>query len=723
VIRMMSWVCLAGRRGANPVSRGFGQRRSLFTGTPKKFDKILIANRGEIACRVMKTAKAMGIKTVAVHSEIDMYAKHVLMADEAVNIGPAPSSQSYLLMDKIVDACLATGAQAVHPGYGFLSENRDFVAKLDQNNITFIGPNTDAIWMMGDKIESKKIAKDAGVNIIPGFLGEIKTVEEALEIVKELGYPVILKASAGGGGKGMRVAWNEQEVREGFEHSKKEAKASFGDDRLLIERFVNHPRHIEVQVLCDKHGNCLYLNERECSIQRRNQKVIEEAPSPFLTPELRKAMGEQAVALCRRVGYDSAGTCEMMVDGDRNFYFLEMNTRLQVEHPITEMITGVDIVEQMIRVAQGEKLSLTQSDIGVHGWAMEARVYAEDPVRGFLPSIGRLSTYVEPPAGKDAADNEVRVDSGILEGSQITTFYDPLISKVITHGATRDAAITTMCDALDNYTIRGLNHNVAFLRDVMTNKKFLSGSFTTAFIPEEYSKGFRGHVLTADEKSNLIGLSAALHELRQIRNQSISKPTEDEFNDPVHRYVVQDHEGESHNVVVEVSASAKTFTVGIESKTDESEETFLQVSLEDYYIDNDMIYAIINSVEITAQLIKITDLGFHIQYLGTIYPVQVLSVTEAQYYVHMKENEASEDANILRSPMAGTLISLNVKVGDKVFPSQELCTVEAMKMHNALKATNPGIVKAIKHKVGDGVLLDDVLIEFDEVPKEDPNKK
>jgi len=705
----MSSLLLFHRRASSALR--FGGRRLYSAGkSTKKFDKILIANRGEIACRIMKSAQKMGIKTVAVHSEIDMYAKHVLMADEAVNIGPAPSNQSYLCVDKIIKACLDTGAQAVHPGYGFLSENQAFVAALEANNITFIGPPSSAIYAMGDKIESKKIAKQAGVHIIPGFEGEVESIESACEIASLIGYPVMIKASAGGGGKGMRVAHNDEEVAEGFRLSKQEAKAAFGDDRLLIEKFVENPRHIEIQVLCDSHGNCLYLNERECSIQRRNQKVVEEAPSPFLTPEVRKMMGEQAVALCKRVGYVSAGTCEMMVDGDRNFYFLEMNTRLQVEHPITEYITGVDLVEWMIRIAQGEKLTLQQSDIGIHGWAVEARVYAEDPLRGFLPSIGKLTTYQEPVSEND----EIRVDSGILEGSEISVYYDPLIAKVVTHGPTRQDAIDTMIQALDSYLVRGVTHNINFLRDVMTNQKFLSGNLTTAFIPEEFPKGFHGHQLTTEERYGLVALAASLHDLRQLRNRSVGP--KDQPAQTLERYVVRDHQKNAFHVIVSVDSELNSFSVGIDTPEG---EIFIQVSLESYMIDSSTIFCNINGDEVVAQLYEITDLGFKIQFCGTVYPVEVLTPREAELSQYMKEPVSNAHSNHLLSPMAGTLISVSVKPGDKVFPGQELAVVEAMKMQNVLRAEDSGVVKKVGFKAGDSVLLDALLIEFEESPKEE----
>ncbi|XP_028836023.1 propionyl-CoA carboxylase alpha chain, mitochondrial isoform X2 [Denticeps clupeoides] len=495
------------------VSRA--QYSTVYDHNEKTFDKILIANRGEIACRVMKTCKKMGIKTVAVHSDVDANAVHVKMADEAVCVGPAPTSKSYLNMDAIMNAIRQTGAQAVHPGYGFLSENKEFAKRLAAEGVSFIGPDTHAIQAMGDKIESKLIAKAAKVNTIPGFDGVVKDADEAVRIANEIGYPVMIKASAGGGGKGMRIAWNDEETREGFRFSSQEAASSFGDDRLLIEKFIDNPRHIEIQVLADKHGNALWLNERECSIQRRNQKVVEEAPSTFLDPETRRAMGEQAVSLAKAVNYSSAGTVEFLVDSRKNFYFLEMNTRLQVEHPITECITGLDLVQQMIRIAKGFPLQHTQAEIPINGWAIESRVYAEDPYKSFgLPSIGRLSQYQEP-----LNLHNVRVDSGIEEGSDISIYYDPMISKLVTYGATRAEALKKMEDALDNYVIRGVTHNIPLLREIIVHPRFISGDISTKFLPEVYPEGFKGHQLTATGRKELLATAASLFVAAQLRAQ------------------------------------------------------------------------------------------------------------------------------------------------------------------------------------------------------------
>ncbi|CAH8440629.1 unnamed protein product [Schistosoma curassoni] len=484
----------------------------------EKFDKVLIANRGEIACRIIQSCKRLGIRTVAIHSEVDYISRFVSMADEAVCVGPPPSAQSYLNMPAILNAVKSTGAQAVHPGYGFLSENTLFAAELEKMNVVFLGPNSRAIKAMGDKIESKRIANQAKVNCIPGYDGEVDGPDEAARIAAEIGYPVMIKASAGGGGKGMRIAWNEKEAREGYRLSKSEAKASFGDDRMLIEKFIDNPRHIEIQVLCDRHGNAIYLNERECSIQRRNQKVIEEAPSTFLDPASRKAMGEQAVSLAKAVGYDSAGTVEFLVDSKRNFYFLEMNTRLQVEHPITECITGVDVVHQMLRVGKGHPLMLSQSDIPVNGWAFECRVYAEDPYKAFgLPSIGRLRTYSEP-----LHIPNVRCDSGINEGSEISIYYDPMICKLVTYGPDRQTALNTMAKALDSYIIRGVTHNIPLLRDIVTEKRFVSGNISTKYLSEVYPDGFKGKVLDQKELDTLISVSASIFAKNDARIRNCS---------------------------------------------------------------------------------------------------------------------------------------------------------------------------------------------------------
>jgi propionyl-CoA carboxylase alpha chain len=523
------------------------------------FEKILIANRGEIACRVIKTARKMGIKTVAVYSDADRHALHVQMADEAVHIGPPPAAQSYIVIDKIMEAIRATGAQAVHPGYGFLSENRNFAAALEAEGVVFIGPPSGAIEAMGDKITSKKLASEAGVSTVPGYMGLIADADEAVKISREVGYPVMIKASAGGGGKGMRIAWSDDEAREGFQSSKNEAAASFGDDRIFIEKFVTQPRHIEIQVLADSHGNTVYLHERECSIQRRNQKVLEEAPSPFLDEGTRKAMGEQAVALAKAVGYTSAGTVEFIVDGARNFYFLEMNTRLQVEHPVTELITGVDLVEQMIRVAAGEKLPFTQSDLKINGWAMESRLYAEDPYRNFLPSIGRLTRYRPPAEGTTPTGGIVRNDTGVFEGGEISMYYDPMIAKLCTWAPTRAAAIEEMRLALDTFEVEGIGHNLPFCAAVMDHPKFAAGEMTTAFIAEEFPDGFQGVTLPEGTLRRVAAAAAAMNRVAEIRRTRISGRMDNHERKVGDDWVVS-VSGESHVVQVRADRDGATVT-------------------------------------------------------------------------------------------------------------------------------------------------------------------
>jgi len=522
------------------------------------FDKILIANRGEIACRVIKTARKMGIKTVAIYSDADRNALHVEMADEAVHIGPPPANQSYIVIDKVMEAIKATSAQAVHPGYGFLSENPKFAEALAAANVAFIGPPVGAIESMGDKITSKKIAQEAGVSTVPGYMGLIEDADEAVKISQQIGYPVMIKASAGGGGKGMRIAWNDEEAREGFQSSKNEAANSFGDDRIFIEKFVTQPRHIEIQVLADAHGNCIYLNERECSIQRRNQKVVEEAPSPFLDEATRKAMGEQSCALAKAVGYASAGTVEFIVDGDRNFYFLEMNTRLQVEHPVTELITGVDLVEQMIRVANGEPLSITQDDVKINGWAIENRLYAEDPYRNFLPSIGRLTRY-RPPAEEATETAVVRNDTGVFEGGEISMYYDPMIAKLCTWAPTRADAIEEMRIALDRFELEGIGHNLPFLAAVMDHPKFTSGDMTTAFIAEEYPDGFQGVELNEAELRRIAASAAAMNRVAEIRRTKISGRMDNHERRVGDNWVVS-LQGEKFAVSVAADANGSTVT-------------------------------------------------------------------------------------------------------------------------------------------------------------------
>ncbi|KAM4591541.1 propionyl-CoA carboxylase alpha chain [Odontesthes bonariensis] len=675
---------------------------TVYNPSEKTFDKILIANRGEIACRVIKTCKKMGIRTVAVHSDVDCNAVHVKMADEAFCVGPAPSSKSYLNMDAIMDAIRVTGAQAVHPGYGFLSENKEFAKRLAAEGVTFIGPDTHAMGAMGDKIESKLIAKAAKVNTIPGFDGVVKTVEEAVKIAQDIGYPVMIKASAGGGGKGMRISWNDEETREGFRFSSQEAASSFGDDRLLIEKYIDNPRHIEIQVLADKHGNALWLNERECSIQRRNQKVVEEAPSTFLDPDTRRAMGEQAVQLAKAVQYCSAGTVEFLVDSKKNFYFLEMNTRLQVEHPITECITGLDLVEQMIRVAKGYQLQPKQEDIPINGWAIESRVYAEDPFKSFgLPSIGRLSQYQEP-----LNLSNVRVDSGIEEGSDISIYYDPMISKLVTYGATRAEALARMEDALDNYVIRGVTHNIPLLREIITHPRFISGDISTNFLPEVYPDGFKGHQLDVDKSRELLASAAALHITAQLRSQNIRgslrvSPTHVECTR--WELCVELGDGRHH---VEVTKSGNAYTVELDGGKVEISGL--------WNLASPLLPLTINGTQKMLQCLSRDASGIIVlQYMGTLFKVRVLSKLASELNSYMPEKVPEDTSSILRSPMPGTVVAVSVQPGDTVAAGQEICVIEAMKMQNSLTAVKQAKVKCVHCKAGETVGEGDLLVELE----------
>ena len=664
------------------------------------FKKILIANRGEIACRVIKTAKKMGIQTVAVYSDADRNALHVKMADEAVHIGPSPAAQSYIVIEKILDAIRQTGAEAVHPGYGFLSENRAFAAALEAEGVVFIGPPSSAIEAMGDKITSKELAQEANVSTVPGYMGLIETPEEAAKISAQIGYPVMIKASAGGGGKGMRIAWDDAEAREGFDSSRNEAKASFGDDRIFIEKFVTQPRHIEIQVLADKHGNTLYLNERECSIQRRNQKVIEEAPSPFLDAATRKAMGEQACALAKAVGYTSAGTVEFIVDGNRNFYFLEMNTRLQVEHPVTELITGVDLVEQMIRVAYGEPLSFTQSDVKIHGWAMESRLYAEDPYRKFLPSIGRLTRY-RPPVEGPTEDGIVRNDTGVTEGGEISMFYDPMIAKLCTWGPTRAAAIEEMRLALDTFEVEGIGHNLPFVAAVMDHPRFTSGNITTAFIAEEYPDGFKGATLDPDTLRRVAAAAAAMNRVAEIRRTRISG-TMDNHRRRVGDQWVVDLQGETIPLTIQADTQGSTVTF--------EDGTHLRVT-SDWNPGDTLARLHVGSGPLVMKVGKIP-MGFRLRLRGADLKVLVRSPRAADLARHMLEKAPPDTSKYLLCPMPGLLVKLAVEEGDEVQEGQTLATVEAMKMENILKAARAGVVKKIKHQPGASLKVDDVIIEF-----------
>ena len=665
------------------------------------FKKILIANRGEIACRVIKTARKMGIATVAVYSDADRNALHVRMADEAVHIGPSPANQSYIVIDKIMEAIRQTGAEAVHPGYGFLSENRLFAEALEKEGVAFIGPPAGAIEAMGDKITSKKLAKEAGVSTVPGYMGLIENADEAVKISNEIGYPVMIKASAGGGGKGMRIAWNDDEAREGFQSSKNEAAASFGDDRIFIEKFVTQPRHIEIQVLGDKHGNCLWLNERECSIQRRNQKVVEEAPSPFLDPETRKAMGEQSVALAKAVDYCSAGTVEFIVDGDKNFYFLEMNTRLQVEHPVTELITGIDLVEQMIRVAHGEKLSLTQDDIGIDGWAIENRLYAEDPYRNFLPSIGRLTRY-RPPEEVFQPDRVVRNDTGVYEGGEISMYYDPMIAKLCSWAPSRDKAIEVMRGALDEFEVEGIGHNLPFLSAVMDHDRFISGNITTAFIEEEFPDGFHGADLDEDTLRRLAALAAHMKMVKEEREAQISGAMRN------HTRRVDPH--------WVVSLGTQTYAVEVHEQPELTEVVFgggTSVTIAtDWTIGQPVCRAVVAGAPMAVK-IELVRGGGRMRYRGAELKVVVRTPRQAELAALMPEKLPPDTSKMLLCPMPGLIVALNVSEGDEVQEGQALCSVEAMKMENVLRAERKGTVSKINAAVGDSLSVDDVIMEFE----------
>ncbi|BBU55564.1 acetyl-CoA carboxylase biotin carboxylase subunit [Mameliella alba] len=665
------------------------------------FDKILIANRGEIACRVIKTARKMGIKTVAVYSDADKNALHVEMADEAVHIGPPQANQSYIVIDKIMGAIKQSGAQAVHPGYGFLSENPKFAEALEAAGVAFIGPPKGAIEAMGDKITSKKIAQEAKVNTVPGYMGLIEDAEEAVKISNEIGYPVMIKASAGGGGKGMRIAWNDEEAREGFQSSKNEAASSFGDDRIFIEKFVTQPRHIEIQVLCDTHGNGIYLNERECSIQRRNQKVVEEAPSPFLDPETRKAMGEQSVALAKAVGYASAGTVEFIVDGDKNFYFLEMNTRLQVEHPVTELITGVDLVEQMIRVANGEPLSITQDDVQINGWAIENRLYAEDPYRGFLPSIGRLTRY-RPPAEGELSEGIVRNDTGVYEGGEISMYYDPMIAKLCTWGKTRDAAIETMRNALDSFEVEGIGHNLPFVAAVMDHPKFISGDMTTAFIAEEYPEGFEGVTLGEDELKRVAAAAAAMNRVAEIRRTRVTGRLGNHERRVGSDWVVS-LQGVDYDVVIDADPDGSTVNFADGSS----------LRVEGRWTPGDTLaHMTLNGAPLVLKVDKVTH-GFRLRTRGADMRVHVRSPRQAELARLMPEKLPPDTSRMLLCPMPGLIVKVNVAEGDEVQEGQALCTVEAMKMENILRAEKKGVVAKINAGPGDSLAVDDVIMEFE----------
>ena len=659
------------------------------------FTKILIANRGEIACRIIRTAKQMGIATVAVYSDADALSPHVMMADEAVLIGPSPAAESYLIADKIVAACKQTGAEAVHPGYGFLSERTSFAQALADNGIAFIGPPINAIAAMGDKIESKKLALKAGVNVVPGFVGEINSTEHAVEIANGIGYPVMMKASAGGGGKGMRLAHSEADVREGFEATKREGLASFGDDRVFIEKFILNPRHIEIQILGDQHGKIVYLNERECSIQRRHQKVVEEAPSPFVTPKMRQAMGEQCVALAQAVGYYSAGTVELIVSGadptGESFYFLEMNTRLQVEHPVTECITGIDLVEKMIRIAAGEPLGMTQNDVKLDGWAVENRIYAEDPYRGFLPSTGRLVRY-NPPAVGDG----VRVDDGVIEGGEVSRFYDPMIAKLITWAPTRLEAIDKQIAALDNFEIEGVGHNIDFVSAIMQHPRFRSGEITTGFIAEEYPDGFHGSPASPEFLRTLAAIAAFAATAEADRARRVDGQLGKRLRPPANWQI--NVGGANHHV------SISTDGILVDGGD-------LDIELE-YTPGDRIVEATLADAPLAVRILR-TRAGFKLTTRGASHIARVLPAHVAALSAHMIEKTPPDLSRFLLSPMPGLLTALHVAAGDKVEAGQPLAVIEAMKMENILRAGKTGTVKSISASQGDSLAVDQVILELD----------
>ncbi|KTT95740.1 acetyl-CoA carboxylase biotin carboxylase subunit [Sphingomonas sanguinis] len=664
------------------------------------FQKILIANRGEIACRVIRTARAMGIATVAVYSDADASAPHVRLADEAVRLGPAPAAESYLKAELILAAAKATGADAIHPGYGFLSERESFARACAEAGVAFIGPPPNAIAAMGDKIESKKLAKAAGVNVVPGYLGEIADTEEAVRIASEIGFPVMMKASAGGGGKGMRLAWSEADVREGFEATKREGLASFGDDRVFIEKFIESPRHIEIQVLGDSHGNIVYLGERECSVQRRHQKVVEEAPSPFVTPEIRRAMGEQAVALARAVGYYSAGTVELIVSGadttGKSFYFLEMNTRLQVEHPVTEEITGLDLVEQMIRVAAGEPLAFTQDDVTLTGWAIENRVYAEDPYRGFLPSTGRLVRY-NPPAEHSDDEARVRVDDGVAEGGEVSMFYDPMIAKLVTWAPTREAAIDAQIAALDAFEIVGPGTNIDFVSALMQHPRFRSGALSTGFIAEEYPEGFHGAPASEDLTKTLAAVAAFAATAEADRARRIDGQLGHRLQPPA-------------DWTVRIGGQDHAVNVSTDGISVDGAELDLAIA----YTPGDRMIAVEDEAGETLHVrIAKTRTGFKLTTRGASHLVRVLPARAAPYAQHLIEKVPPDLSKFLIAPMPGLLVRLDVAQGDKVEAGQPLAVVEAMKMENILRAAKSGTVKTISAKTGDSLAVDAVILELE----------
>ena len=658
------------------------------------FRKILIANRGEIAVRIIRTCRRLGISTVVVYSEADADSMAVEMADESVFIGPAPASASYLVADKIVEACRATGAEAVHPGFGFLSENAGFAQRLADEGIVFIGPNPHAIQAMGDKIESKKFAARANVSVVPGHVGEIEDTAHAIRIAEDISYPVMIKASAGGGGKGIRVAWNRQDVEEGFPAVRAEAKASFGDDRIFIEKFIESPRHIEIQVLGDKHGNVIHLFERECSIQRRNQKVIEEAPSPLLDAETRAAMGAQAVALAKAVNYDSAGTVEFVAGQDRSFYFLEMNTRLQVEHPVTELITGVDLVEQMIRSAWGEKLAFRQEDLSIKGWAMECRIYAEDPYRGFLPSIGRLVRYSPPVEGEVGGGAIVRNDAGVREGDEISMYYDPMISKLSTWGPDRIAAIDAMGRALENFHIEGLGQNIPFLAAVMDQARFRSGELSTSYIKDEFPEGFQGTAPDDFQKDLMTAVACAMH--RAIAGRAAGGRLRDDW--------VVIGAGEHRPVLIQTTNDGLKVDILDEGRA-------LSLGQSDWRPGLPVFRGVVDGRAFACAVQPAAE-GYVIRHRAATRRILVLSPRSAQLHDMLPPKKAADTSKLVISPMPGLVVSLDVEAGQSVRSGEQVAIIEAMKMQNIIRAERDGVVKAVLVASGASVAADEVLIEF-----------
>jgi len=662
--------------------------------------KILVANRGEIACRIFASAKRMGIGSVAVYSDIDAHALHTRSADETVCIGGESAAESYLVVDKIIDACKQSGADAVHPGYGFLSEQAEFAERLEKEGITLIGPSATAMRQMGDKITSKKLSSDAGVNTIPGFMGLIEDEDHCVKIAAEIGYPVMIKASAGGGGKGMRIAWNDEEARSGFARSKSEAQSSFGDDRIFVEKFITNPRHIEIQILADKHGNCIYLGERECSIQRRNQKVVEEAPSPFLDEKTRQAMGEQSVALSRAVNYSSAGTVEFVVDEDRNFYFLEMNTRLQVEHPVTELITGIDLVEQMIKVAAGDALEHKQSDIVLNGWAMESRIYAEDPYRNFLPCIGRVDQYSAPELReKDAI---VRCDSGVDTGGEISLYYDPMIAKLCTWAPSRDRSIGLMSQALDQFRLRGVGNNLPFLSAIMRHPRFQEGRLTTAFIDEEFPDGVKPIAPDDDLQHRFACLAAVMQHIIDVRASLDAGSVGALPGGNVNKTIVV--RIDDANVAVDVAKVTHGFNVSVDNNPAVNVIT-------DWVPHQKSVKAEFDGETYYFQLDDLAQ-GFVITHDGVTSKVRVLSERKAELASRMIDKVPEDTSNLLLCPMPGQVISLHVQEGDTVEAGQSLAVVEAMKMENLLTAQAGGTVLKLHVSAGDNLQVDEIIMEF-----------